>query len=120
MKAACALLPPATKRAFLQSVIGMLEFQVHGHAFEARIYAESPSHDFLPGAGKVRRWRLPPAAVQFNHEGQVRVDSAVEEGDTVGSHYDPMIAKLITSGEDRQAALTALQTALAQVSRSRV
>ncbi|PNW82205.1 hypothetical protein CHLRE_06g278098v5 [Chlamydomonas reinhardtii] len=89
------------------------QLQVRGHAFEARIYAESPRNNFLPGAGTVRRWRTPAAAVTFANA-PVRVDSGVREGDAVGTFYDPMIAKLVTHGPDRATALAALVEALKQ------
>jgi acetyl/propionyl-CoA carboxylase alpha subunit len=74
------------------------------HAVEARLYAEDPV-DFLPQAGTVERLRLPDA---------IRVDAGVAEGDVVGVAYDPMIAKLIASGETRAEALDRLGAALAE------
>jgi acetyl/propionyl-CoA carboxylase alpha subunit len=65
-----------------------------GAAIEVRLYAEDPAAGFLPQSGKVVDWDLPPA------EG-LRVDSGVEAGSEVGIHYDPMLAKIITSGENR-------------------
>ena len=81
---------------------------INGHAIEARIYAEDPERGFLPAAGRVAHLRLPMASVQ------VRVDSGVREGDEIGVHYDPMIAKLICWDVDRQAALRRLRAALAE------
>ena len=74
-----------------------------GHAVEARLYAENPARGFLPCPGKLRRLRFPA---------NVRVDAGVAEGDLVPVHYDPMIAKLIAHGPDRQAACGALIEAL--------
>lgn len=54
-----------------------------GHAFEARLYAESPARGFMPGIGTLQRWRVPSGAVAFTRDGDVRVDSAVREGDQV-------------------------------------
>lgn len=54
-----------------------------GHAFEARLYAESPARGFLPSPGTLRRWRPPPAAAAFAWDADVRVDSGVQEGDAV-------------------------------------
>lgn len=54
-----------------------------GHAFEARVYAESPERGFMPGTGTLRRWAPPKAAVAFDHAGDVRVDSGVRAGDQV-------------------------------------
>jgi hypothetical protein len=85
-----------------------------GHSFEARVYAESPARNFLPGAGKVLRWSVPPGAGAFEHAAIVRVDSGVREGDSVGTNYDPMIAKIVTHGADREEALAMLRKALAE------
>jgi acetyl/propionyl-CoA carboxylase alpha subunit len=73
-----------------------------GHAVEVRLYAEDP-RTFLPQAGTVERLRLPAF---------VRVDAGVEEGDEVGTAYDPMIAKLIAYGETRAEAYDTLAAAL--------
>ena len=75
-----------------------------GHAIEVRLYAEDPCA-FLPQTGRLDRLRLPET---------VRVDAGVEEGDEVGLGYDPMIAKLIAHGENRETALARLSTALAE------
>ncbi len=79
---------------------------IHGHAFEARIYAEDPDNEFLPAAGKLVCLEQP---VQTRH---VRIDTGVISGDEVGVFYDPMIAKLIVWDEDRERALTRLARAL--------
>jgi acetyl/propionyl-CoA carboxylase alpha subunit len=75
-----------------------------GHAIEVRLYAEDP-RTFLPQAGRIERLRLPDS---------IRVDAGVEEGDEVGTAYDPMLAKLVANGETREEALTRLATALAE------
>jgi 3-methylcrotonyl-CoA carboxylase alpha subunit len=78
-----------------------------GHAIEARLYAEDPARDFLPATGRLLRLRAP------REDGvHVRVDTGVREGDEVGIHYDPMIAKLIVWDETREAALRRLRGAL--------
>ena len=77
---------------------------LQGHAVEVRLYAEDPK-TFLPQAGMVERLRLPTG---------VRVDGGVEEGDEVGTSYDPMIAKLIAHGPTRTEALARLADALAE------
>jgi 3-methylcrotonyl-CoA carboxylase alpha subunit len=90
------------------------ELTVHGHAIEARIYAENPDNYFLPAAGWLRVLKL-PKAVEFvigSGPAPVRVDSGVREGDVVTPYYDPMIAKLIAWGSDRTAAIARLQQAL--------
>jgi 3-methylcrotonyl-CoA carboxylase alpha subunit len=79
---------------------------IHGHSFEARIYAEDPDNEFLPAAGKLVCLEQP---VQTRH---VRIDTGVISGDEVGVFYDPMIAKLIVWDEDRERALTRLVHAL--------
>ena len=57
-----------------------------GHAFEARLYAESPERGFLPAPGTLRRWRTPPDAATFCWDADTRIDSGVQEGDEVRSH----------------------------------
>lgn len=82
------------------------QISLHGHAFEARIYAEDPANDFLPSTGLLHHLRTP---VTSNY---VRIDSGVIEGDEVSAFYDPMIAKLVVWGEDRTIALRRLLQAL--------
>ncbi|WP_034298240.1 acetyl/propionyl/methylcrotonyl-CoA carboxylase subunit alpha [Herbaspirillum sp. RV1423] len=95
------------------------QLQLNGHAIEARIYAENPEKGFLPSIGTLRYLHTPPA-VHFRVAGHaqspaaVRIDSGVREGDAISPFYDPMIAKLIVWGKDRDAALTNMATALAQ------
>jgi len=83
-----------------------------GHAVEVRLYAED-SRTFLPQAGRVDRLRLPSNNLSQGSSGGVRVDAGVEEGDEVGLAYDPMIAKLVAHGRDRNEALERLSDALA-------
>lgn len=78
----------------------------HGHAMEARIYAEDPEQGFVPSTGRIQALRLP-------EDEQVRVDSGVDVGDQVSMHYDPMIAKLIVHADSREACLAQLNQALA-------
>jgi 3-methylcrotonyl-CoA carboxylase alpha subunit len=80
---------------------------LRGHAIEARLYAEDPERGFLPQTGILHRLRLPPPDI-------ARVDTGVRQGDAVTPFYDPMIAKIIVSGEDRGAALGLLRRALAE------
>jgi 3-methylcrotonyl-CoA carboxylase alpha subunit len=82
---------------------------LNGHALEVRLYAEDAARDFMPATGKLTCLSLPGDLARP----QIRVDSGVTEGDTVTPHYDPMIAKLITHGPDRETAFTAMETALA-------
>ncbi|MFK7161279.1 acetyl/propionyl/methylcrotonyl-CoA carboxylase subunit alpha [Marinospirillum sp. MEB164] len=84
------------------------ELKIQGHAFEARIYAEDPEQDFLPATGCLSYLRQ-PAESRF-----VRVDTGVLEGDQISIYYDPMLAKLIVWGPDRQTALQRLIQALGE------
>ncbi|MEO9089446.1 MAG: biotin/lipoyl-containing protein, partial [Rhodanobacter sp.] len=83
------------------------QVHAHGHAFEARLYAEDPDQQFLPGSGKLQTLRLPAPSTH------VRLDGGVIEGDTVTIFYDPMIAKLIVWDVNRVQALQRLRDALA-------
>ena len=74
----------------------------NGHAVEVRLYAEDP-RTFLPQSGRIERLRLPSG---------IRVDAGVEQGDEIGTAYDPMIAKLIAHAPTRRDALALLRAAL--------
>jgi 3-methylcrotonyl-CoA carboxylase alpha subunit len=93
------------------------ELAIHGHALEARIYAENPDNNFLPSIGTLRHLRM-PEAVSFSlgdnpaHPAPVRIDSGVRAGDAISPFYDPMIAKLIVWGRDREEALALMANAL--------
>ena len=80
------------------------EISINGHAMEARIYAEDPANEFLPSPGRL-------VALGLGGDG-IRIDSGVEAGDEVSPHYDPMIAKLIVHGRNRNDALAKLAAAL--------
>ncbi|KAJ8513046.1 hypothetical protein OPV22_003480 [Ensete ventricosum] len=79
---------------------------LNGHSFEARIYAENVPKGFLPATGTLHHYRPVPVSPT------VRVETGVEEGNTVSMHYDPMIAKLVVWGENRHAALGKLKNCL--------
>ena len=83
------------------------ELRIEGHAIEARIYAEDPDRGFLPQAGRLVHLAPPHASMH------VRVDTGVEQGDSITPFYDPMIAKLIVHDCDRTAALARMREALA-------
>ena len=83
------------------------QLAIDGHAIEARIYAEDPDKGFLPSTGKLLHLAPPP---ESEH---VRVDTGVEQGDSITPHYDPMIAKLIVWDRTRDAALARMRQALA-------
>ena len=79
-----------------------------GHAIEARLYAEDPYNGFAPQTGSVLWWR-PQTAV----EAGARVDDGIVEGGVVSPFYDPMVAKVIVHGKDRNEAIRRLRAALA-------
>jgi len=83
------------------------DIRPQGHAIEARLYAEDPANDFLPTTGPVLLWR-PPAG-----EG-IRVDDGIRTGDTITTDYDPLLAKIITHGDTRAAAVRRLRSALTE------
>jgi 3-methylcrotonyl-CoA carboxylase alpha subunit len=76
---------------------------INGHAVEIRLYAEDPLNDFLPASGKIEYLKIPD---------NVRVDSGVVEGDSIGVFYDPMMMKIIAWGQTRQDAIDRLTAAL--------
>jgi 3-methylcrotonyl-CoA carboxylase alpha subunit len=81
-----------------------------GHAIEVRICAENPGNDFLPETGTMHVFATPA----LDAEGDVRLDTGVTSGDEISVYYDPMIAKLITWGGDRDEAIRRMQAALAE------
>ena len=82
------------------------DVRLEGWAMETRIYAEDPFRNFLPSTGRLVRYRAP------TESDTVRVDTGVREGGEISMFYDPMIAKLITSGETRDAAIAEMRDAL--------
>ena len=84
------------------------QLKIHGHAIEARVYAEEPEKGFIPAIGQISYLHYPE---QNQH---VRVDSGIVQGDEISTYYDPMIAKLIVWGENREAALLQMHHALGQ------
>ncbi len=85
--------------------LAQADVRLHGWAVEARVYAEDPTHGFLPTGGRVLVLREPTP------EG-VRVDSSLVEGGVVGTTYDPLLSKVIAWAPDRRTALSRLQRAL--------
>lgn len=81
------------------------ELAINGHALEVRVYAEDPSNNFLPDIGKLTTYRRPMGP-------GVRVDDGFEEGMQIPIYYDPMIAKLITHGKDRNEAIARMVRAI--------
>jgi len=92
---------------------GQESITMRGHAVEARVYAEDAAAGFLPTGGPVLVVTDPVAPADADQLIRVRVDSGLRAGMTVGSDYDPMLAKVITHGADRGEALRALDRALA-------
>ena len=76
-----------------------------GHAIEVRLYAEDPAQGFIPTPGKIARLRWPTGP-------GIRVDSGIEEGQTVGTSFDSMLAKLIVFARNRDHALARMRYAL--------
>jgi 3-methylcrotonyl-CoA carboxylase alpha subunit len=83
------------------------ELQIHGHAVEARLYAEDPEKGFLPSTGRLH-------TLSFGDGEGVRIDTGVEQGAEVSPFYDPMIAKVIAFGETRDEALDRLGAVLGE------
>lgn len=83
------------------------DIHCHGHAFEARIYAEDPNNHFLPATGRIKDIFLPQGLAY-------RLDSGIKIGDKIGIHFDPMLAKLIIHAPSREEARKALLSALTQ------
>ncbi len=81
------------------------EVSLKGHAIEVRIYAEDTRQNFLPQTGKVLAWHIPERV-------GVRVDYGIQNHQTVSPHYDPMLAKVIALGDDRDEARRRLSSAL--------
>ncbi len=84
------------------------DIEIKGWAVEARVYAEDPVRGFLPSTGRVTKY-IPP-----EEDDNIRIDSGIYEGSEISIHYDPMIAKVISYGEDRSQAITKLRFALDQ------
>ena len=74
------------------------DLQIHGHAIEARVYAEDPNNNFLPDIGTLIRYNIPKG-------NGVRVDDGFEQGMSIPFYYDPMIAKLVCHAPDRMTAI---------------
>ena len=81
------------------------DLTINGHAIEVRVYAEDPANNFLPDIGKLDCYKVPQGA-------GIRVDDGFEEGMDIPIYYDPMIAKLIAYGKDREEAIARLIRAI--------
>jgi len=83
------------------------DLNISGHAIELRVYAEDPQQNFLPDIGTLKTYRIPKG-------NGVRVDDGFEEGMEILVYYDPMIAKLITYGANREEAISRMLRAIAE------
>jgi len=81
------------------------DLKINGHAVELRVYAEDPANDFLPDIGTLQTYNTPKG-------NGVRVDDGFEQGMEIPIYYDPMIAKLITYGKDREEAIERMVRAI--------
>ena len=84
------------------------EIKGNGYAIECRLYAEDAANDFMPATGKILKWSTPEI------DG-LRIETGVESGSVISTHYDPMIAKLITHGKDRAEAQRKMSAALSNL-----
>lgn len=81
------------------------DLSINGHAIEIRVYAEDPANNFLPDIGRLNTYKIPQGP-------GVRTDDAYEQGMDIPIYYDPMIAKLITHAENREAAIAKMIRAI--------
>jgi 3-methylcrotonyl-CoA carboxylase alpha subunit len=89
------------------------ELSINGHAIEARLYAEDPAKGFLPSVGRLEHFDLPkPGPENAALFDEPRIETGVEEGDVISAFYDPMIAKIVTWGEDRESAIETMASTL--------
>jgi acetyl/propionyl-CoA carboxylase alpha subunit len=84
------------------------ELRQRGHAIECRVYAEDPSNQFFPSTGKLLLYSVPDGP-------GVRVDDGIESGMEITPYYDPMLAKVITWGNDRNEAMRKMVRALREM-----
>jgi 3-methylcrotonyl-CoA carboxylase alpha subunit len=82
------------------------QIKFHGHAIEARVYAENPHKNFMPSVGRIRTWRMPARS------NGLRIDAGYRDGDAVSPHYDAMLAKVIAWAPTRDAAIERLDRGL--------
>ncbi len=73
----------------------------NGHAIECRLYAEDPTKNFLPSPGKISKLKIPNVGLT-----NIRLDIGIDEGDEISFYYDPMIAKIISKGSNRNESIT--------------
>ena len=83
------------------------DLKIQGHAIEVRVYAENAAENFMPSTGKLYEYKRPQGL-------GVRVDDGLEQGMDISIYYDPMIAKLITFGSNRQEAIARMKRAISE------
>jgi len=83
------------------------DLKINGHAIELRVYAEDPEDNFMPSINQLARYKIPSG-------NGIRVDNGIEEGMQVPIHYDPMLAKLVVHGTDRNDAIEKMKYAIGQ------
>lgn len=88
--------------------LAQADIRFHGHAIEARLYAEDPYHAFAPQTGEVAWWEPAAAAAQPG----IRIEHGIRSGSMVTPYYDAMVAKVIAHGRDRSDAIRRLSAAL--------
>jgi len=91
------------------------DISLNGWSVEARVYAEDPDRNFMPSIGRISRYQPPTEGTTddpVHGPVSVRVDTGVYEGGEISMYYDPMIAKLVTHGNTREAAIAAMADAL--------
>jgi 3-methylcrotonyl-CoA carboxylase alpha subunit len=95
-------------RIALGEKLPLYQADIHktGHAIEARLYAENPSNEFLPSTGKISYLHFP---AENQH---CRIDHGIQAQDTISIYYDPMVAKIISYGSNRDEAINFIHTAL--------
>jgi len=84
------------------------EIRFEGASIEVRLYAENPEDNFMPQTGNALEWQHPERS-------NIRIDHMIEEGNFISARYDPMIAKVITSGKNREAARKNLMNTLREI-----
>ena len=84
------------------------DIKSNGYAIECRLYAEDAANNFMPATGKILKWSTPAIA-------GLRIETGVESGSVISTHYDPMIAKLITHGKDRAEGQRKMSAALSNL-----
>lgn len=81
------------------------DLEINGHSIEVRVYAEDPENNFLPDTGKLLEYSIPKGP-------GIRVDDGFKKGQDISIYYDPMIAKLVASGANREEAIERLKRAI--------